>query len=75
MDVSPHGLINNTGEAEFGSDNGIVNSLTGMADVDGTSSNHTFSPGNFDMATITTRKKKKKGCVKKKHRKVKLLNL
>ena len=75
MDVSPHGLINNTGDAEFGSDNGIVNSLTGMADVDGTSSNHTFSPGNFDMATITTRKKKKKGCVKKKHPKVKLLNL
>ena len=26
-----------------------------MADVDGTSSNHTFSPGNFDMANITSR--------------------
>jgi hypothetical protein len=43
MLVSPCGLANRTGEApELGSDNGIVNTLTCMADVDGTSSNHTF---------------------------------
>jgi hypothetical protein len=70
MLVSPCGLANRTGEApELGSDNGIVNTLTGMADVDGTSSNHTFSPGTFDMVNITTRKKKKDCVKKKKHRK------
>lgn len=70
MLVSPCGLANHTGEApELGSDNGIVNTLTGMADVDGTSSNHTFSPGTFVMANITTRKKKKDCVKKKKHRK------
>ncbi|KAL3565057.1 hypothetical protein D5086_033103 [Populus alba] len=47
-----------------------VNTLTtGMADVDGTSSNHTFPPGTSDMAKITTRKKKKDCVKKKKHRK------
>lgn len=70
MLVSPCGLANHTGEApELGSDNGIVNTLTGMADVDGTSSNHTFSPGTFVMVNITTRKKKKDCVKKKKHRK------
>jgi hypothetical protein len=70
MLVSPCGLANHTGEApELGSDNGIVNTLTCMADVDGASSNHTFFQELFDMANITTRKKKKDCVKKKKHRK------